>query len=467
MKRLKIRGNEVKRLGIKSNKAITLALHIVSHHYTRDQKAEVLEILENLAADPSAYKNHEFFKPLVELLIPQTVPPIRKQQTQLHHQALHFQVFGQNEIDPESMDQMYTAMRLPIIVNGALMPDAHVGYGLPIGGVVATDNAVIPYGVGMDIGCRMCMSVYALPPNILNQQSNWLKNILLNNTRFGHGEFNDLSGHDIIERKEFSEIKFLRTLQQKAFDQLGTSGHGNHFVDMGLLEIKENQKDLNLEPGSYFAILSHSGSRNMGAEICKHYTRIAQQKLGLSGNEAKLAWLNLETESGVEYWMAMNLAGDYAAANHHIIHQKLAESLGVKPLIIIENHHNFAWKEQLPNGADVIVHRKGATPAHKGILGIIPGSMTTPAFIVKGKGNHDSINSSSHGAGRLISRRKAKATFNWRDLDENLRKSGVELIGGGLDEVSMAYKDIYTVMESQKNLVDILAVFYPKIVRMA
>jgi len=466
MKRLKLRGKEVKRLGIKYDKAISLALNLVSRHYTRNQKTEVLELLEKLVSDPDSFKEHEIFRPLAELITqkPEKVPP--KTIVQLHHQPLDFHIFGLSEIDSESIEQMRTAMRLPIMVDGALMPDAHVGYGLPIGGVVAADNAIIPYGVGMDIGCRMCMSVYSLSPDLLKWQTNRLKNILLENTRFGLAEFSDISEHEIMERKEFSEIKFLKTLQKKAFDQLGTSGHGNHFVDMGILEVREKQAELNLEPGNYFAILSHSGSRNLGSEICKNYTRIAREKLGLSGEAARLAWLKLNEEEGIEYWLAMNLAGDYSAANHHIIHQKLASALGEKPLVIIENHHNFAWKEQLPNGAEVIIHRKGATPAHTGAVGIIPGSMTTPAFVVKGKGNPDSLNSTSHGAGRLLSRRKAKSTFTLKDLQNELKVNDVVLIGGGLDEVPMAYKNILKVMEYQKDLVDILAIFYPRIVRM-
>jgi tRNA-splicing ligase RtcB len=361
---------------------------------------------------------------------------------------------------------METAMKLPISVKGALMADAHVGYGLPIGGVLATYNAIIPYGVGMDIGCRMCMSVFAESPKKIKGESGKIKNILLNETRFGLTEFKDLGDHEILERKEFKEIKFLKQLHGKFAKQLGTSGHGNHFVDIGELEIKEEQKSLQLTPGTYFAILTHSGSRNFGAEICKHYTNIAKQKLELSGEAARLAWLELDSEEGQEYWLAMQLAGDYSHANHRVIHQRLAKAFGEKPLTIIENHHNFAWKEKLAEGEELIIHRKGATPAGIGDLGIIPGTMASPAFVVAGKGNEDSLNSAAHGAGRLMSRNKAKATFTESQLKKYLEEQDVELIGGGTDESPFAYKDIREVMKHQRDLVEVLGIFHPKIVRM-
>ena len=361
---------------------------------------------------------------------------------------------------------METAMKLPISVKGALMPDAHVGYGLPIGGVLATYNAVIPYGVGMDIGCRMCLSIFPITPKIIKGERDKIKNILLNETRFGLAEFKDLGDNEILERKEFSEIKFLKSLQNKFSKQLGTSGHGNHFVDVGFAEIEVYSEKVNIQPGNYFAVLTHSGSRNFGAEICKHYTNIAKQKLELSGETSRLAWLAMDSEEGQEYWAAMQLAGDYSHVNHRIVHQRLAKAFGEKPLTIIENHHNFAWKEKLADGSELIIHRKGATPAGIGDLGIIPGTMASPAFIVCGKGNDDSLQSAAHGAGRLMSRNQAKQTFTESQMKNYLKEQEVELIGGGIDESPFAYKDIREVMKHQKDLVEVLGTFYPKIVRM-
>jgi tRNA-splicing ligase RtcB len=161
----------------------------------------------------------------------------------------------------------------------------------------------------------------------------------------------------------------------------------------------------------------------------------------------------------------MNLAGEYAKACHEDIHRRLAKALGKRIVVTIENHHNFAWKEMV-DGKECIVHRKGATPAAKGQLGIIPGSMTAPGFIVMGKGNEDSLQSASHGAGRLFSRAKCKATFTQSQIKKVLADNDVTLIGGNIDEAPMAYKNIHTVMNLQTELVDVLGTFMPKIVRM-
>ena len=189
------------------------------------------------------------------------------------------------------------------------------------------------------------------------------------------------------------------------------------------------------------------------------------QNTPLPKDAKHLAWLDLNTQAGNEYWLAMNLAGDYASACHHTIHQKIAKAIGEKPLAMVENHHNFAWKEMY-EGKEVIVHRKGATPAGKNVLGIIPGSMTAPGFIVKGKGEPTSINSASHGAGRKMSRTKAMANITYEALQKELANYGVKLIGGGLDEAPFAYKNIDQVMQSQTELVDVLGKFYPAIVQM-
>ncbi|MEM9327333.1 MAG: RtcB family protein, partial [Bacteroidota bacterium] len=211
---------------------------------------------------------------------------------------------------------------------------------------------------------------------------------------------------------------------------------------------------------------SHSGSRGLGANIARHYTRLAMDLCQLPSEAKHLAWLDLDTEEGQEYWMAMNLAGDYASACHHQIHERMAVSLGEQPLAMIENHHNFAWKEQDAEGNELIVHRKGATPAGEGVLGIIPGSMTSPGFIVRGKGVEVSVNSASHGAGRVMSRTRAKATLSAYEVRKHLKKAGVTVIGSGLDEAPMAYKDIHQVMAHQQDLVEVLGQFTPKVVRM-
>jgi tRNA-splicing ligase RtcB len=179
-----------------------------------------------------------------------------------------------------------------------------------------------------------------------------------------------------------------------------------------------------------------------------------------------LAWLDLDTEEGEEYWDAMELMGKYAAANHACIHKHVTNHLGSNVLLDVENHHNFAWKET-HHGEDLIVHRKGATPAGKNVLGIIPGSMASPAYVVKGKGKPESLNSAAHGAGRVMSRKRAHRELNWEDANKILANKGVTLLSAGLDEVPTVYKNIDKVMEEQQDLVDIQARFDPKLVKMA
>lgn len=378
----------------------------------------------------------------------------------------HYQIYGAEMIADGALAQMEIAMRLPVAVAGALMPDAHPGYGLPIGGVLATDNAVIPYGVGVDIGCRMCMTLYDIPVDGLSRRKEDLKKILVNNTKFGLATFKRPKDDEVLDRPEFKEINIVRELKDRAWQQIGSSGGGNHFVEFGLVELLHPLTEYSLPPGHYIALLSHSGSRGLGANIARYYTKVAMDKCRLPAEARHLAWLELGTEAGDEYWRAMNLAGDYASACHHHIHERMAKALGETPLAMIENHHNFAWKERDAEGKDVIVHRKGATPAGKGELGIIPGSMASPGFIVRGKGELNSLNSASHGAGRTMSRTRAKQTILSGHMNKALKEAGVEVIGSGLDEAPMAYKDIHQVMAYQKDMVDVVGSFMPKIVRM-
>ncbi|NQY01257.1 MAG: RtcB family protein, partial [Flavobacteriaceae bacterium] len=340
------------------------------------------------------------------------------------------------------------------------------GYGLPIGGVLATENAVIPYGVGVDIGCRMCLTIHPMKSNYIKGHQIKLENILANHTKFGMRETHDIKhDHEIFSRSEFNEIQILKNLKGKAYRQLGTSGGGNHFVEFGVVTITDKDNEFGIKPNQYVGVLSHSGSRGLGATIARHYTEIAKRQCPLPKNVQHLAWLDLDTHDGQEYWLAMNLAGDYAKACHDDIHARIAKLMSSQPIAKIENHHNFAWKEQV-NGVERIVHRKGATPASKGTLGIIPGSMTAPGYIVRGLGNQESLNSASHGAGRRYSRRASKEKFTKNDMKHMLSINKVSLIGGGVDEAPMAYKDIRRVMANQQELVEVLGTFSPKIVRM-
>lgn len=462
MKRKVLSGKDLIKLGYPEGKAVGIAINTVLKYFRRSEKEEIYTMLKAVLADPKAYIEDSVWSKTALALVPAEK---KSRVHELLRNRLDYPIYGAAEIEEGARNQMEIAMKLPITIAGALMPDAHQGYGLPIGGVLATHNAVIPYGVGVDIGCRMCLTAYPLDEHFLERHRSNLKQLLLTNTCFGRETFKRPKEHEVLDRKTFDEIAVLRNLKGKAAAQIGSSGSGNHFVEFGLMEI-DNNNEWNLPAGNYLAVLSHSGSRGLGAEIARHYTRVAKQLCHLPKEAANLAWLDLNSEAGQEYWIAMNLAGDYASANHHQIHERMAESLGEKPLLMVENHHNFAWKETLEDGTEVIVHRKGATPAGKNVLGIIPGSMTAPGFIVRGKGSAASLNSASHGAGRTMSRSAAKNVITKKMVKQELQRHGVELIGGGLDEAPMVYKDIRNVMRYQQELVDVLGVFTPKIVRM-
>ena len=320
-----------------------------------------------------------------------------------------YRQWGDN-LEPQSVQQMVNACKLPVAVRGALMPDAHLGYGLPIGGVLATRNAVIPYAVGVDIACRVKMSVLDLPAGAVTDGAAKLTKAIESETRFGVGaNFKNRREHDVMD-DDWTVTEITRGLKDKAWSQLGTSGSGNHFVEFGTFEL--DRADLGLAPGRYLALLSHSGSRGPGAAIAGHYSKLAMRgHPELPRELTHLAWLDLDCESGQEYWRAMELMGRYAAANHACIHRHVARHLGATVLLDLENHHNFAWKET-HDGETLIVHRKGATPAGAGVLGIIPGSMATSTYIVRGKGNVASLSSAAHGAGRVMSRTQARKTFH-------------------------------------------------------
>lgn len=384
-------------------------------------------------------------------------------------------------IDDGPIQQMEAACELPVAVRGALLPDAHLGYGLPVGGVLATDNAVIPYAVGVDIACRMKMTVLDLPVGWLDdERSGRLREAIEKETRFGIGSsFRHPRQHPVLD-EDWQVSPVTARYKDKARSQLGTSGSGNHFVEFGVLEVPaaegaagedtagtQGGPPIGLEPGRHLALLSHSGSRGTGAQVADHYSKLARHlHPDLSKPLQQLAWLDLDSEEGREYWAAMELMGCYAAANHERIHHHVATALGAEMLAEVENHHNFAWREE-HDGREVVVHRKGATPAGAGELGIIPGTMADPAYIVRGTGNEASLRSAAHGAGRRMSRRQAKRRFTWEETRRRLDEAGVELLSAGLDEAPMAYKPIRRVMAEQEELVTPVARFFPRLVKMA
>lgn len=377
-------------------------------------------------------------------------------------------VWGGDELDEGTLGQFVTACRLPVAAYGAQMPDGHVGYGLPIGGVLATRGAVIPYAVGVDIACRVKLTLVDLPPKRIKGLFERLRQTLLAETRFGVGaafQRDDRREHDVMDDPAWADLPSdLPVRKDRVHEQLGTSGSGNHFVEW--VEVDVHDAAAGVEPGQYTGILSHSGSRGFGAAIAKYFTDIAIARTKLEGEAKRLAWLDMESDAGQAYWNAMNLAGRYAHANHELIHAHIVRAMGMEALAAIENHHNFAWIEK-HYGEDLVVHRKGATPAGKDVLGLIPGTMGDPGFVVVGLGNEASLSSSSHGAGRRMSRNAARNSITAHQQKEYLKERGVSLIAGGVDEAPMAYKDIREVMRMQEDLVRPIAEFRPRIVLMA
>ncbi len=428
------------------------------------KKPALRRLLKDLVERPDLFVDHEHFGALAKKVaehreVAASYVPRRENAP--------YRQWG-DDIDDQAIRQMENAVSLPVAARGALMPDAHVGYGLPIGGVLATRGAVIPYAVGVDIACRMKMTVLDLPVGALKGQRDRLRKALERETRFGIGaSFRQRREHEVMD-DDWTVSPVTRRFKDKGWSQLGTSGSGNHFVEYGTLEVfSRGAEPLGVPPGEYLALLSHSGSRGTGASVAGHYSRLAMElHPELPKQLRHLAWLDLSSEAGQEYWQAMQLMGRYAAANHACIHRHLAKTLGVEVLADIENHHNFAWEEE-HQGEPLIVHRKGATPAGEGDLGIIPGSMANPAYVVRGLGNPASLDSSSHGAGRVMSRKKAKQSFTWSETRKLLAARGVELLSAGLDEVPMAYRDIDRVMAAQQDLVEALARFQPRMVKMA
>ncbi len=449
-------------LGLSKGPLMDAAIAAMAAASAAGMKSQALrDMVVAVLGSPRSFLDHPQFGRLAAALLAQGREPAAFTRRSA---PAPYRIWGR-DLDAEAVKQMDHAVQLPVAVRGALMPDAHVGYGLPIGGVLATRHAVIPYAVGVDIACRMKMTVLDLPVGMLTGQADRLRKAIESETRFGVGaQFQDRRQHAVMDR-DWSVSPITRALKDKAWSQLGTSGSGNHFVEFGQLDVEEGLPGL--EPGRYLALLSHSGSRGTGAAVAAHYSRLAMDRHKELPKELQhLAWLDLDSAEGLEYWHAMNLMGEYAAANHACIHRHIVRHLGAKGVFDLENHHNFAWKER-HDGEEVIVHRKGATPAGEGVLGIIPGSMAAPGFIVRGKGHPDALDSASHGAGRRMSRKQAHQEFTWSQTRKLLAERGVTLLSAGLDESPMAYKDIEQVMAAQRDLVTILARFTPRLVKMA
>jgi len=372
-----------------------------------------------------------------------------------------------DKIEPETEKQARNLANLSIAFHHiAIMPDAHVGYGMPIGGVLATIDAVVPNAVGVDIGCGM-VAAKSLLKEI---GENTLKKILGELRKEIPVGFNH---HKKPQKWEgFEQAPDVPIIQQElssARKQIGTLGSGNHFLEI-LQEVGDEKWGIKGE-GNIWLML-HSGSRNFGLKVANFYHRKAQQfceRNSVALPSQDLAFLALDSEEGREYWRAMKYSLDFARANRDLMMKRFMEIFSditgeefvnfnrqhnpesKKQEVYVGIHHNYAAREE-HFGREVIVHRKGATQAFAGQLGIVPGSMGTPSFIVEGLGNPESFKSCSHGAGRQMSRREANKKISEKEAEKAI--AGV-LFGhwhGKFDEAPQAYKNIEEVIEQQKDL---------------
>jgi tRNA-splicing ligase RtcB len=373
------------------------------------------------------------------------------------------------DIEESARQQIANLCNLPFTHSHvAIMPDVHSGYGMPIGGVLATEGVIIPNAVGVDIGCGMCFIDTNLPASILNEvttPSGPLASAIVGNimrsipTGFNHHKRPQKA--DFLDTWEVTseDPKELRTEVDRVAYQLGTLGGGNHFIEL--------QSD---EEGR-LGIMLHSGSRNFGYKVCNYYNKLAKRLNESMGNPIPkaydLAFLPVDSREGQEYIKWMNFALTFARENRQLMMERVVDILvsmvekhanihDIRLSPQINAHHNYAELEE-HSGKSVWVHRKGAIRAREGEEGIIPGAMGSYSYIVMGQGNDQSFHSASHGAGRVYSRTAAKKEFSAREVLEDLKNLGVTLgkakKADVADEARFAYKDIDQVMAAQGDLV--------------
>lgn len=363
--------------------------------------------------------------------------------------------------DANAIDQLKTALSLPVAVGGAGMPDLHKGYSLPIGGVVVLQKAISPAFVGYDISCMMHLTILdtGADPQLEDLDSEKMRRVYLNwvlaSTSFGLGSTTHGMDHPVMSKPLWRESKALRALKDLAASQLGSSGAGNHFADIVSGERTDGSR--------FVGLLTHSGSRGVGNKVAHHFSveadRAASTRYRFPNG---YGWFDLDSDGGSEYRAVMELMGQYAQANHEIIHQQFLKVSGLRAREVISNRHNFAWIEQ----DGLVYHRKGATPAYAGQPGIIPGSSGSPSFLVTGKGNPASWFSAAHGAGRPYSRSEAKRRFDPQAFEKHMRRGGITYYGVAPDETVAAYKDIHKVIAAQSDLIEVAAVMQPRVVVM-
>lgn len=363
-----------------------------------------------------------------------------------------------NDVDEKAMEQIENLTTLPFLHHHlAIMPDVHAGMGMPIGGVLACEDAVIPNAVGVDIGCGMCAvktnwKVSDIPTDILRKEiMRGIRNQIplgMNHHKQSQDEKYLPQGFDI------DKMEIVKHRQQAILHEIGTLGGGNHFI-----ELQKDEEDT-------LWIMIHSGSRNLGKLVGDHYNNIAKNlnKLWHSvvSPDIRLPFLPRGTKEFGAYWNEMKYCIEFALCNRKLMMQRIEEVIsyaipGIEFEPMINIAHNYAAMEH-HFGKDVIVHRKGATLAQEGVIGIIPGSQGTASYIVEGLGNPDSFNSCSHGAGRVLSRKAAIRTLDMASEVAQLEAKGIIhaiRCQDDMQEASGAYKDIEDVIANESDLVKV------------
>jgi len=348
-------------------------------------------------------------------------------------------IFGEG-LDQKVLDQFYSAVNQSFAVRAALLPDAHLGYSLPIGAVVATDGVILPSWVGYDIGCGMCAVKTPLKAELLEPYRDRIFSGVYRAVPTGFAHNRKATPWDF---SRYPMTPFLeKVFGRNGLEQLGSLGSGNHFI-----EISHDEE-------GYVWIVVHSGSRNVGHTVATHYMKLA------AGGKAREGHFGLKVTSpeGRDYITDMKFCLEFALKNRKEMIDRVLREIYYhisgghvpEPLVFINRNHNHADEKE-----GLWIHRKGATHAERGMEGVIPGNMRDGSFIVVGKGNPDSLSSSSHGAGRALSRTQAKKIISLEEFRKEMQGITSKVKGSTLDEAPGAYKDIFDIMRLQKDLVEI------------
>lgn len=344
-------------------------------------------------------------------------------------------------LEQEALNQFEAAMSLDCVVQGALMPDAHTGYTLPIGAVVACKDMVFPAMVGYDIGCGMC----AVPTTFSAEDIRMCAKAIFDQiyrdipTGFSHNQKNSQwAGEQVFSHTD----KLKEIFSKNGLKQLGSLGSGNHFIEVG-----SDENDV-----VWFII--HSGSRGIGHAVASHYMRLAS---GDGKAREGFFGFDVNSEVGMDYVCDLNFCLEFALANRFEMLQRIEKAVqctcagsALFEYTINRNHNHAELKDGL------WIHRKGATHAEDGMLGVIPGNMRDGSFIVRGKGNPESLFSSSHGAGRILGRKEAQRVLTMESFTNTMSSVTAKVCEDTLDESPFAYKNIFEVMEQQKDLVEVV-----------